>query len=78
MARDASCVVADPLPPHADAIVLLAGSVSDRVLEAARLYHAGVAPAVLLTRVHVRPAAAALRARGVRLPEEHDARPAGR
>src|SRR5207244_4138392 len=33
-------VVADPLPPRADAIVVLAGSVSDRALEAADLYGA--------------------------------------
>ena len=34
-------VVADPLPPRADAIVILAGSVPDRTLEAADLYRAG-------------------------------------
>ncbi len=65
-------VVSDPLPPRADAIVMLAGSVSDRVLEAARLYRAGVAPIVVLTRERLRRGAPALRARGVRLPEEPD------
>jgi uncharacterized SAM-binding protein YcdF (DUF218 family) len=65
-------VVADPLPARADAIVMLAGSVPDRALEAARLYQRGVAPMVVLTRVRLRPAAIALRAREVRLPEEHD------
>ena len=65
-------VVADPLPAHADVIVMLAGSLSDRVLETARLYHAGVAPLVVLTRVRLRRGAPALRAHGVFLPEEHE------
>jgi uncharacterized SAM-binding protein YcdF (DUF218 family) len=65
-------VVADPLPAHADAIVMLAGSVSDRVLETARLYQEGHAPLVVLTRERLARGAAALRARGVRLPEDHE------
>src|SRR5215468_1230604 len=65
-------VISDPLPQHADAIVMMAGSLSGRVLEAARLYHAGLAPLVLLTRSRLPSGAAALRARGVRLPEEHE------
>jgi uncharacterized SAM-binding protein YcdF (DUF218 family) len=59
----------DPLPTHADAIVMLAGSISDRVLEAADLYRAGVAPRVVVTRERVPRGDWALRARGVRLPE---------
>ena len=62
-------VVADPLPARADAIVILAGSIPDRVLEAADLYRAGVAPRVVVTRERIRRGDAALRARGVRLPE---------
>src|SRR5262245_9338544 len=65
-------VVADPLPAHADAIIMLAGSVSDRVLETARLYHEGRAPLVVLTRERLARGAAALRARGIRLPEDHE------
>jgi uncharacterized SAM-binding protein YcdF (DUF218 family) len=65
-------VVADPLPSHADAIIMLAGSLSDRVLETARLYREGVAPIVVLTRTRLRRGAPALRGRGVRLPEEHE------
>jgi uncharacterized SAM-binding protein YcdF (DUF218 family) len=65
-------VVADPLPSHADAIVMLAGSLSDRVLETARLYQAGVAPVVVLTRERLQRGAPALRGHGVRLPEEHE------
>jgi uncharacterized SAM-binding protein YcdF (DUF218 family) len=65
-------VVADPLPAHADVIVMLAGSLSDRVLETARLYHAGVAPLVVLTRARLRRGAPALRAHGVLVPEEHE------
>src|SRR5881397_3008604 len=62
-------VVADPLPPRADAIVILAGSVPDRALEAADLYRSGLAPRVVVTRERLPPGQAALRARGVRLPE---------
>ena len=62
-------VVADPLPPQADAIVILAGSVPDRTLEAADLYRAGLAPRVVVTRERLPRGQAALRARGVRLPE---------
>lgn len=65
-------VVADPLPAHADAIVILAGSVPDRVLEAADLYRAGIAPLVVVTREPVRHGDAPLRARGVHLPEGDD------
>ena len=65
-------VVADPLPPRADAIVILAGSVPDRVLEAAELYRAGLAPRVVVTRERSPRGQAALRARGVRLPESDE------
>jgi uncharacterized SAM-binding protein YcdF (DUF218 family) len=65
-------VVSDPLPRHADAIVMLAGSLSDRALETARLYREGVAPLVVLTRTQLPRGAPALRGRGVRLPEEHE------
>ncbi|HEY3186399.1 MAG TPA: hypothetical protein VGJ70_02920, partial [Solirubrobacteraceae bacterium] len=47
-------VVADPLPAHADAIVVMAGSIADRVLEAADLYRAGIAPRIVVTRERVR------------------------
>src|SRR5438034_1150572 len=43
-------VVADPLPPRADAIVILAGSVPDRTLEATDLYGAGLALAMRPSR----------------------------
>src|SRR5437870_6790960 len=62
-------VVADPLPARADAIVIFAGSVPDRTLEASDLYRAGLAPRVVVTRERLPPGQAALRARGVRLPE---------
>ena len=51
---------------------MLAGSVADRVLETARLYHQGRAPLIVLTRERLARGAAALRARGVRLPEDYD------
>ena len=65
-------VVADPLPPRADAIVILAGSVPDRTLEAADLYRAGLAPRVVVTRERLPRGQATLRARGVRLPESDE------
>jgi len=72
--RDAGrfLVVADPLPAHADAIVMLAGSISDRALETARLHDLGLAPRVVLTRAQLPRGAAALRGHGVHLPEEHE------
>jgi len=63
-------VVADPLPPRADAIVILAGSVPDRALAAADLYRAGLASRVVVTRERAGTGQAALHARGVRLPED--------
>ena len=65
-------VVADPLPPTADAIVVLAGSISDRVLEAADLYRAGVAPEVVVTRERLRRGETRLRAAGVQLPDSDE------
>jgi uncharacterized SAM-binding protein YcdF (DUF218 family) len=65
-------VVADPLPAHADAIVILAGSVPDRTLEAVDLYRAGIASRIVVTRERVQRGNAALRARGVSLPEGDD------
>jgi uncharacterized SAM-binding protein YcdF (DUF218 family) len=62
-------VVGDPLPTRADAIVVLAGSIPDRALEAADLYRSGVAPVVVVTRERLPRGEASLLARGVRLPE---------
>jgi len=61
--------IADPLPDAADAIVILAGSIRDRTLEAARLYRTGIAPRVVVTRETLPPGEAALRAAGIELPE---------
>jgi uncharacterized SAM-binding protein YcdF (DUF218 family) len=65
-------VVADPLPARADAIVVLAGSIPDRVLEAADIHRRGVAARVVVTRERVRPGELVLRARGVHLPESDE------
>ena len=64
-------VVEDPVQP-ADAIVVLSGSVPDRVMEAVDLYQAGVAPRVVLTRAPELPGLSALRARGGYLPDRHE------
>jgi hypothetical protein len=65
-------VVADPLPRRADAIVVLAGSVRDRALEAARLFQTGIAPRVVVTREPLPTGETALRAAGVELPESDE------
>ena len=62
-------VTSDPLPAHADAIVVLAGSVADRVLEAADLYAAHIAPQVVVTRERPPVGERALIKRGVHLPD---------
>ncbi len=64
-------VVHDP-PVHSDAIVVLSGSVPDRILEAVDLYRAGYASRVLLTQEGRPPGLDVLRARGVDLPERHE------
>jgi uncharacterized SAM-binding protein YcdF (DUF218 family) len=61
-------VAVDPLPRRADAIVVMAGSIPDRALEAADLYHRGVAARVLVTRERRKRGEARLAARGVHLP----------
>ena len=65
-------VVSDPLPARADAIVVMAGSIADRVLEAADLYKSGLAPRVVVTRERLPRGEVSLRARGVRLPESSE------
>lgn len=57
----------DPLQ-HADAIVVLAGSYPDRILEAAALYRDGWAPRLILCREPENAGFRKLRALGVRVP----------
>ena len=57
-------VHADPLEP-ADALVVLAGGSSDRLIEAADLYLADYAPLVVLTRPREPPGLMVLKRRGV-------------
>jgi len=64
-------IVRDAAHP-ADAIVVLSGSVPDRMLEAVDLYHARLAPRIILTRGPVLPGLAALRQRGGNVPEHHE------
>ena len=64
-------IVQDDAGP-ADAIVVLSGSLPDRILEAVDLYEAHLAPRVILTREQPLPGLAALRARGATLPEHHE------
>ena len=61
----------DPLR-HADAIFVLGGSRFERTLEAADLYQAGYAPAIVLSPGVEDPAEEAARARGIRFPREAD------
>jgi len=64
-------IVQDETHP-ADAIVVLSGSLPDRILEAVDLYQAHLAPRIILTREEPLPGLAAVRARGATLPEHHE------
>lgn len=64
-------VVEDDVSP-ADAIVVLSGSLPDRILEAVDLFQAHMAPRIILTREEELPGLAALRARGGVLPEHYE------
>ncbi|MFQ5665088.1 MAG: YdcF family protein [Candidatus Binatia bacterium] len=64
-------LVVRDVPQRADAIVVLSGSLPDRILEAVDLYQAHLAPRIILTREHELPGLRALRARGATVPE-HD------
>ena len=64
-------VVADP-PQPSDAIVVLSGSLPDRIMEAVDLYHAGLAPRIILTQETPLPGLTALRARGATMVERHE------
>ena len=64
-------IVHDP-PRPADAIVVLSGSLPDRILEAVDLYQAHLAPRIVLTREQPLPGIEALRARGGILQEHHE------
>jgi uncharacterized SAM-binding protein YcdF (DUF218 family) len=64
-------VVRDAARP-ADAIVVLSGSLPDRMLEAVDLYQAHLAPRIILTRGPVLAGLAVLRQRGGNVPEPHE------
>lgn len=65
-------VVSADVPVAADAIVVLAGSVPDRILEAVDLFREGFAPRLVLTKEAGMPGLEELRRRGVEVPERHD------
>jgi uncharacterized SAM-binding protein YcdF (DUF218 family) len=65
-------LVVEDEPHPADAIVVLSGSLPDRILQAVDLYHAHLAPRIILTREPPLPGIAELRARGGTLPEHHE------
>ncbi len=64
-------VIADSLEPS-DAIVVMAGEVPFRQLEAARLFHQGLAPWIILTREHERPGRRKLRELGLEPTERRE------
>lgn len=64
-------IVRDELRP-CDAIVVLSGSLPDRILEAVDLYQAGLAPRVVLTQETPLPGLLELRARGGTMLERHE------
>ncbi len=65
-------LVVDEPVRRADAIVMLSGSIPDRILEAVDLYHADLAPRLILTKEGPLPGLDALRAKGANLPEHHE------
>lgn len=64
-------IVEDP-PRKADAIVVLAGSVPDRILEAVTLYKDGYAPRIVVSREPPPRAYARLAELGVSVPTPHE------
>jgi uncharacterized SAM-binding protein YcdF (DUF218 family) len=67
-----SFLIVQDEPTRADAIVVLSGSIPDRILQAVDLYKAQLAPRIILTQEPPLPGLADLRARGVYLPEHHE------
>ncbi len=65
-------LVADEAPRKADAIVVLSGSVPDRILEAVDLFDEGYAPTIVLCREPENAGFRALRARGATLPRIYE------
>jgi uncharacterized SAM-binding protein YcdF (DUF218 family) len=65
-------LIVQDAPRPADAIVVLSGSIPDRILEAVDLYQAHLASRIVLTREAPLPGLEALRARGIALPEHHE------
>jgi uncharacterized SAM-binding protein YcdF (DUF218 family) len=64
-------VVRDADAPS-DAIVVLAGSLPDRILHGVDLHRAGLAPIMVLTRETEWPGLEELRARGIEIPERFE------
>jgi uncharacterized SAM-binding protein YcdF (DUF218 family) len=67
-----SYLITDEPRQAADAIVVLSGSVPDRVLEAVDLFNDGLAPRIIFSREGFPPSLAVLRSRGGDMPERHD------
>jgi len=67
-----SFLIVRDVPQPADAIVVLSGSLPDRILEAVDLYQAHFAPRIILTTEAPLPGIEALRARGGNLPAHHE------
>lgn len=65
-------LVVEQPPRHADAIVVLSGSIPDRILEAVDLFRAGLAPVIVLCGEPANEGIRQLGARGVTLPWGHE------
>ncbi|HVN87041.1 MAG TPA: YdcF family protein [Candidatus Binatia bacterium] len=72
LTRAGEFLVIDEGRRPADAIVVVSGSVPDRILEAVDLYHAGLSSRIVLSREGEPPGLDALRAKGATMPERHD------
>ena len=65
-------LVNDEPPAAADAIVVLSGSIPDRILEAVALYREGLAPRIIVSRGRNPPGFDQLEAMGVHVPQVWD------
>lgn len=65
-------LIVQDVPQPSDAIVVLSGSLPDRILEGVDLYLVGLAPRIVLTQETPLPGLLALRARGGTMRERHE------
>ena len=71
LARLGQFLIASQPPVKVDAIVVLSGSLPDRILEGVKLYHDDWADRIILTRGNPSPGIQKVRELGAELPDRH-------